>query len=156
MRRNFFPNARGVTQAQPAPAGGARSNPWCRGCALILIFLAGPAAAQDLVVPSGQAVTLGEVLIDENPGELWLRFRFLAPDIARDGGRIVYDQALIDIDKLCADFVVPFVAREQLDPARIVISLSDRPVQFGQPDPEATQFFEAYRLESARCIWEEF
>ena len=34
-------------------------------------------------------------------------------------------------------------------PSQIVISLADRPVPFGQPDPEATQFFEAFRPEGS-------
>ena len=41
-------------------------------------------------------------------------------------------------------------------PSQIVISLSDRAVPFGEADPEATQFFEAYRVEGGACIWEMF
>jgi hypothetical protein len=41
-------------------------------------------------------------------------------------------------------------------PAQIFISISDRPVVFGEKDPDATQVFEAYRPEGGTCIWEEF
>ena len=41
-------------------------------------------------------------------------------------------------------------------PAQIVISLSDRPVPFGEAAPDATQFFEAFALQDGTCIWEMF
>jgi hypothetical protein len=27
-------------------------------------------------------------------------------------------------------------------------------VPFGEPAPEATQFFEGYRIDAGRCVWE--
>ena len=39
-------------------------------------------------------------------------------------------------------------------PARVIVSMSDRPTEFGAAVPEATQFFEAYRIEKGVCIWE--
>ena len=41
-------------------------------------------------------------------------------------------------------------------PNQVVISISDRPVDFGETDLEATQIFEAYRREGAECVWESF
>ena len=52
------------------------------------LLAAVPAVAQEMSVPSGQMVTLQEVLLDDAPGELWVRFRFLAPEITRDGGSV--------------------------------------------------------------------
>lgn len=109
-----------------------------------------------MAVPSGQQVLLQEVLLDEAPGALWARFRFIAPAIARDGGSVDYGQAGMDMDHLCAALVPGYLEQYGLSPARVVISLSDRAVEFGAPAPEATQFFEAYRLEGGACIWEEF
>lgn len=121
------------------------------------LILSAPAFAQDNVpVPSGQRVVLNEVLIDDSPGETWLRFRFLAPQIAATGGDIDNDTAAADMDHLCDHLVLPYLTKYALDPSRIVISLSDRDVPFGASAPDATQFFEAYRLENARCIWEGF
>lgn len=119
-----------------------------------VLLAAVPALAQEVSVPSGQTVTLQEVLLDDAPGALWVRFRFLAPEIARDGGSLTPDAASADMEYLCQDLAVPYLADHDIEPARIVISLADRPVEFGASDPEATQFFEAYRLEDARCIWE--
>lgn len=107
-------------------------------------------------VPSGQNVTLSEVLLDEAPGELWVRFRFVAPAITRETGSVSYDQAGPDMDHLCDELAMPYLTSHQITPARVVISLMDRPVVFGALDPAATQFFETYRPEDARCIWEEF
>ncbi|WP_253758603.1 MULTISPECIES: DUF6497 family protein [unclassified Ruegeria] len=107
-----------------------------------------------LPVPSGQPVHLDDVLLDNNPGELWVRFRFIAPKIGATVGRITYDVASKDMEHLCQILAVPYVAQHDLQPVRVVISLADRPVEFGDAAPDATQFFEAYRLEQSRCIWE--
>ena len=130
-----------------------------RGCGFAVLWFglsALPVAAAEVPVPSGQLVTLSEVLLDEAPGELWVRFRFLAPQIARDGGDVDYELAGPDMDHLCDQLALPYLAHYELDPARVVISLSDRAVDFGAKDPAATQFFETYRPDSAGCIWEEF
>lgn len=146
---------------KPAPAtpeGGARQ--WrVRGRALaVAVFCLGaPVQAQEgnlLPVPSGQPVTLSDVLLDNNPGELWLRFRFIAPKIGDSVGRIGYDVASVDMEHLCRTLAIPYVEHHQLDPARVVISLSDRPVEFGDVSPDATQYFEAYRLDQSGCTWE--
>ena len=122
-----------------------------------LALLVGPALAQQVLqVPSGQHITLGEVLIDDRPGAIWVRFRFVAPQIGNDAGQINYETSSADIDYLCEALVLPYLAQYDLTPARVVISLSDRPVPFGITDPEATQFFESYSPKENRCIWEAF
>ena len=137
-----------------APAGGAHLW-WGRGCIVGVCLFGMTASAQGVEVPSGQPVTLSEVLLDDGPGEIWLRFRFVAPQISETGGTISYDMAAPDMDHLCQSLALPYMAEYDLTAARIVISLSDRPVEFGESDPAATQFFEAYRPENDRCIWEE-
>ncbi|MHA6262758.1 DUF6497 family protein [Arenibacterium sp. CAU 1754] len=154
-----YQTARAIGAAPAAPAGGACSQEWGRGCGfgVVLALAATLAEAQEaLSVPSGQLITLNEVLLDDTPGETWLRFRFIAPRIARGAGAVVYDVAAIDMEHLCHELVIPYVDDYDLSPARVVISLSDRAVPFGDTDPDATQFFETFRLEDARCIWEEF
>ena len=114
-----------------------------------------PAHAGNLLpVPSGQRVELSNVLLDTNPGELWARFRFIAPKIGLTAGHITYDVAMIDMEHLCQTLAISYVARHDLKPARVVISFSDRPVVFGTSEPDATQFFEAYRVEQSKCIRE--
>ncbi|WP_406645463.1 DUF6497 family protein [Aliisedimentitalea scapharcae] len=121
----------------------------------VLVF-AGMAAAADIAVPSGQTVTLNEVLLDKAPGELWVRFRFVAPQIARDGGSVASDQVGPDMDHLCESLALPYLTHHNIDAARVVISFSDQVVPFGTKNPAATQYFEAYQPDPAGCIWEEF
>jgi len=120
--------------------------------AAAFLLAATPALAID--VPSGQPVELQEVLVDQMGGETWLRFRFVAPQIGRDGGSIGYDLAGSDMTALCDTLAIPYIAEYALTGDVIVISLADRAVEFGTADPETTQFFEAYRLKNGTCIWE--
>ncbi len=145
-----------------APTGGARaSRGW--GCNILtalsmsLTLLALSAEAGVPVdVPSGQPVELHEVLVDDEPGQTWLRFRFVAPQIVQDQTSVWLDNVSDDMDHLCDAIAVPYLTVQELTPFRIVISLSDRPVEFGASDPEATQFFELYSLSDGSCMWEEY
>lgn len=169
-RREFF-------AAPAAPAGGARPQGRGRGrgfglsaslptgpsvgLSVGLVVGVAAAAAQTTVpvptpVPSGQQVYLQEVLLDDAPSALWVRFRFVAPGIGRNAGDIGYDVSAVDMDHLCTNLALPYLTERGLRPARVVISLADRELPFGVSDPEATQFFEAYRAQGERCIWEEF
>ena len=110
-----------------------------------------------IAVPSGQAISFLDVVTDApGPDGLTARFRFLAPAIAREGGSVDFDTAAADMLHLCQSFALPLLDPSAPPPSQIVISLSDRLVPFGEAAPEATQFFEAYRIEDGRCIWEAF
>jgi hypothetical protein len=129
----------------------------------VLALLAGPAPApatpaETVAVPSGQPVTLLDVIGGE-PGDegLTLRFRFIAPAIARVGGTVDFATAEADMQHLCDTYALPRVlAGSGPRPERIVIALSDRPVPFGALAPEATQFFEVYSIADGTCQWEPF
>jgi hypothetical protein len=131
------------------------------GLVLLLAGLlpqAGQAAGEDaaLAVPSGQEVTfLDEVWTGEDAARV-VRFRFVAPAIARDRAQVGFSQAEADMAHLCESFALPRLAGKEPPPAQIIISLADRPMDFGLADPEATQFFEAYRPDHGSCIWEGF
>lgn len=110
-----------------------------------------------IVTPSGQTVTLAEVVwAAPGPEGLTTRFRFVAPAIAVEGGTVGFDAAAEDMLWLCQTFALPRIALTGPVPAQIVISLSDRDVAFGQAAPEATQFFEAYSIEDGVCVWQVF
>jgi len=105
-------------------------------------------------VPSGQVVTLLDVIHNEPGTEgLTVRYRFLAPAIA-PGGAVDFEQAAVDMLHLCQTYALPRVVSGGPRPVQIVISFSDAPVEFGAAVPEITQFFEAYSLEGDTCIWE--
>lgn len=110
-----------------------------------------------IIVPSGQQVRLIDVVqTAPGPAGLTLRFRFLAPGIARAGGTVGPEAAQADMAYLCHAFAVPRLSDIGPVIAQVVISLADREVDFGAADPEATQFFEAYRIEGDACIWDPF
>ncbi len=152
MLRVITGQVRRYIQRAAAPEGGAQR--WVRGCAFALVSIPQCIAAEPL--PSGQSVELYEVLIDEVGEEAWLRFRFLAPQIARSLGQLSYADVEPDMAVLCEDMALGYIEEHALQAEKIAISLSDRPVPFGAPDPEATQFIEVYSIENARCIWEAF
>lgn len=121
---------------------------------LALAFILAATTAQAVDVPSGQPVELQEVLVDQVSGETWLRFRFIAPQIARDTGAIDSVQAGPDMAFLCDTVAAPYIAQYELTGDVIVISMSDRRAEFGAADPDMTQYFELFRLNNNTCIWE--
>ncbi len=167
LRHNSI--ARAASAAPAAPAGGGPIA-GCRGCGFTLTAAAflttfgclpsasaqplklANAPADQLTVPSAQPVYLHEVLADEAPGDLWLRFRFVAPDLPA-GAQAA---AGADMAHLCASVALPYLTDHALHPARIAISLADRAVPFGEIAPEATQYFELFSSANATCIWEAF
>jgi hypothetical protein len=118
----------------------------------VLALVAAPVAAME--VPSGQPVTLHEVLVDQLDSETWLRFRFVAPQIGAGDGALSYEVVADDMAHLCASMALPYMTEYDLTGDMIVVSLSDRETEFGQPNPDATQYFEAFRPVDNLCIWE--
>ncbi|MBA4351683.1 MAG: acetolactate synthase [Rhodobacter sp.] len=107
-------------------------------------------------VPSGQEITLQDVIWNApGPDGLALRFRFLAPGIAPGGG-VDFDTAAADMQHLCDTYALPRIADQGPHPEQVIISLSDVAVAFGEAAPEATQFFESFRIEDGVCVWEIF
>ncbi len=110
-----------------------------------------------LALPSGQTVTLVETIWNTpGPDGLVTRFRFLAPAINPQTGTVGFDAAVQDIAWICQNFALARVSEFGPLPSQIIVSLEDRPVPFGEANPEATQFFEAFRIEDGACIWEVF
>ena len=141
--------------ARPAPpAGGARKRG--RGCVIAGMALFNAAGARAQGLPSGLQVALQEVIVEEVSGQTVARFRFLAPAIARSGGTVRFADAEPDMARLCETVALPYVSENAIPARKVVISLADRQVEFGDADPDATQFFEAFRLENGACIWEGF
>ncbi len=108
-----------------------------------------------IVVPSGQVVTLLDVITDvSGPQGLTVRFRFLAPAIAREGGSIDAETAAVDMDHLCQNFALGRVASTGPQPAQIIISMSDTDLPFGETRPDATQLFNSYSITDGTCVWD--
>jgi len=113
-----------------------------------------PAPPVDAIaVPSGQIVTLIEVIANEpGPAGLTSRFRFLATEIAG----LDQDMAQQDLAALCQSYALPRIPTTGPQPAQIVISLSDRVLPFGDAAPEATQLFGAFSRQDGACVEELF
>ena len=110
-----------------------------------------------ILVPSGQSVTLQDVIWNSiGPDGPVARFRFVAPEIARTGGTISAEQVAADLQHLCENVVLTTLAQKGVSPSNVLVSLADRAVIFGETVPEATQYFESYRIDGDRCIVELF
>lgn len=120
-------------------------------CALALL---GPTHADALDLPSGQSVELHEVIVEGTGEQSIARFRFIAPSIARDGGTVRFTDAELDMARLCEVVALPYITEHAVPTRTAIISLSDRVVEFGAADPDATQFFDAFDVRDNICIWE--
>jgi hypothetical protein len=117
--------------------------------------VAGEGGAAQFAVPSGQSITLQDIFWEEGD-DLILRVRFIAPQIARAGGTVDHDTAGMDMLHLCQTYVLPQISGGVDTPSQIILTLSDIAVPFGDANPEATQFFEAYSFDGSACISEVF
>ena len=112
-------------------------------------------------VPSGQEVRLLDIIWNsEGPDGPAPRFRFVAPAISRQGGRVGFAGAEADLQHLCQAFALEQLLLKGDAPPLILVSIADREVPFGTSDPEATQYFEAFTLQPSAggttCIREIF
>ncbi len=122
------------------------------GAALAVVA---PAISQDRAptVPSGIVLSLHEVLEDVQPdGALWLRLRYVAPDLTVDQHQRMVD----DFAALCDSQALAYTPEQGRPASQAVISIASAEVDFGASAPDITQFFEAFRLENGTCIWEIF
>jgi len=112
------------------------------------------AEAARVVLPSGQAVSLMQVLVEDAPP--LARFRFLAPEIGAAPPARGYDDVAMDFGWLCEHLALPALDAVGLEVPDIVISMSSAPVDFGTTDPDITQFFEPFSLADGVCLVEQF
>ncbi len=106
-----------------------------------------------LVLPSGLETTLQERVTDETGAGPVHRFRFVAPDFT---GAVDLETVTADLEFLCNGYALETLSAEGAEAGQIIISLADKPSEFGIYDPDITQVFEAYRVENGLCIWEIF
>lgn len=108
-----------------------------------------------IAVPSGMDVRWLETLRDsQGPAGLTMRFRFVAPDLAKK--KVSQEVVAKDMEALCNGYALPRIAKSGPQPAQIVIAIADRVFPFGEADESAKQYFEAYSIENGACVWELF
>ena len=127
-------------------------------CGGILCWIsAATAAGQEealLAVPSGLPLTALDPILESQPdGSSWARFRFVAPELAED---FDYLSVADDFAHLCTKYALPQLGESVESISQIVISLSSQDLEFGATRPDVIQFFEAFSVNSDRCIWEAF
>lgn len=115
-------------------------------------FLPTPAVQPD--VPSGQPLELLEVLVDSVNEDKWVRFRYLAPRIGKGADYLSFGDVEADFERICEVVALPYLREYELDVDVVSIAMMDRPIEFGQADPEASQFVEVFRVSSGTCQWE--
>ena len=130
----------------------------CAGTLAALIALAAPeqGEAQEeerLVLPSGLEAELQEVITGAAAMGLTVRFRFVAKEFT---GTEDFETQTADLEYLCNGYALERIDMSETTPDRIVISLADRPSEFGQFDPDVAQIFESFSVNNAACILELF
>jgi Family of unknown function (DUF6497) len=118
----------------------------------LFLLLASAAQADPVVTPSGQSVTLYDVVLEPSVA----RFRYLAPAIDPAGQGLTHEDVVGDFVWLCESFAIPGLVAADKSAEHVIIALSDREVEFGVVTPEATQFIESYTVQGPACIWDEF
>lgn len=121
----------------------------------LIIGLSGTSVfAEPIAVPSGQHIEFKQLIWSQESEIPNATFRFIAPEISRDKTGIDYDTAVGDILFLCENFALPRVLKEKSDgEIDLVISLSQLDLEFGEVNPEVTQFFEAFVVRDSVCNW---
>jgi Family of unknown function (DUF6497) len=123
--------------------------------ALVLVAACKEEASDGMVVevPSGREVRLIDVITHApGPEGATARFRFLVPGLSPDD----VEAAAADMQVVCDSFALARIDGMVPEPQQIVISFASEVVPFGEAAPDVVQFFEAYTVQEATCIWEVF
>lgn len=116
-----------------------------------------PGGDAAFVVPSGQAVTLHEVIVDQPSAQTAVyRFRFLAPEIARNGGTMNFEASIGDMQQLCNSYAVAQIMPPMPAATQVIIAFSDMALPFGETNLDATQFFMAFGIVDGVCVLEPY
>ncbi len=127
-------------------------------CAVgILVVGAGTAVAQGepLVMPSGVEARPHDTIWDEDLS--MIRMRFVVPRLSEPGSLYAGDSLRVFEDMLWLCETQIARTDEELDDLRaegwsgVVISLMDRPIEFGVRDTEVFQVFEGFALTMDGC-----
>ena len=116
-----------------------------------------PGDATAFTVPSGQVVTLQEMILDMPSAETAIyRFRYIAPAISRSSGTLDFEASIADMQHLCDAYAMPNIASRSPEKVQVIISFADMPVPFGETNPEVTQFIVAFSVKDGHCMLEPF
>ena len=123
-------------------------------CSGMLGFGMSVAMAEVVEVPSGQPITLQERLVVP-PENRILYLGFLAPALGGDYG-VSFERASTDMDVICESVGIREAGRLIGQGVRIdevVVRLMERAIPYGEVDPDAAQFLNAYDISGGNCVW---
>lgn len=122
-----------------------------------LCLLASPVAAEEIVPPSGVRAVLMETIYEPLgvPAALakTVRLRYLAPEV-EDQTRFDFTRLEMDFEWLCTHSGLPLAAKIAPRAERIVVSIASEATEFGETAPNVVQYFDAFQIENATCVWE--
>ncbi|MBV1864104.1 MAG: hypothetical protein KUG74_06665 [Rhodobacteraceae bacterium] len=72
-----------------------------------------------------------------------------ANNLTRDSA----EEAAVRMDEICTVFGLQEAARRGSNITEVTIRLSDRPLGYGETDPEVVQFMSFYDISTGECIW---
>lgn len=123
---------------------------------VISVAVAGPVLALDMA-PSGVSATLHQTIYEPEgvtaATAKVMRLRYFAPAIA-DKAAYGFDVIEADFAWLCERDGVKNTAAAAPMVEQIIVSLASEIVNFGETMPNVVQYFDAFRVENQRCIWE--
>ena len=151
--------ARGLTpDVRVRPFRTGEGRPRCGAFTALIFATATPALAEGSL-PAEWAV-FHDARVEVHPGttegaeERWLVLRYIAPEIAREGGSLGYEDVAAGMDALCDGEGLATARAHESPVDQIVITVMDRAMERGQPNPEATQFIATYAVTEAGCAWQ--
>ncbi|KAB7615416.1 hypothetical protein F9L33_01220 [Amylibacter sp. SFDW26] len=107
-------------------------------------------------VPSGQSLEVfEETFHTTTPTRRQFYLGILAPAIT-EGGEVGFEAANADIDVLCEDYALNKAQNpnDGLDAAHeVVIRLMDKPIKYGDSNPDIRQYMGFYDISEGLCEW---
>lgn len=116
---------------------------------LALIALLPLQAMADAPLQPPGAPELGLELYDIRIEPELVRFRF-----SHDGGDRSFDTLEPALHWLCETVAARVLMTAHLPQTKVVVSISDQKLPFGESAPDAEQFFEAFSVDRFECTWE--
>ncbi|MFN4057313.1 MAG: DUF6497 family protein [Roseinatronobacter sp.] len=125
----------------------------------LLGALAAPAGAEALRLPSGNDAAVLDQIWDEDMD--MIRLRYIVPKLAEPPALYLADgeRVFSDMQWLCEQTLTDLAGAGQDLAAEgwrgAIVTLLDRPLDFGQRDPSVVQVFESFVFGMDGCDWDD-
>ena len=117
------------------------------------------ATAEDgtITLPSGLVLRQHELRLEPqgavSHGVHTVRLRYVSEQLG-DSAAFGFERIEQDFSHLCHQFGLAVQGRSAPNAEQIIISMASAPTAFGETAPEVVQYFDSFRIEDDRCIWE--